>query len=259
MQYGSREICNVVLKDIKTKEPVVYLESLTTADIDVKGTTVWAKGGRGAPKRIGWDSEKDITQKMESALITKEAFGVLAGSKFSATTKPVHKKEVLTVVDDATDKSVTLSAKPTATAGYLTFFYKTDDGSSIGEKLTATVTTTGTGAAAVTKAKFTGAPVLATGDIVIVDYYVDAPAKSQTISIDADKFPGTYMLEGETIWRNEAGHDVPALYTIPKLKISPNFVISMAMNGEPKPFHFEAAILKDSKSQSMILIDLLEE
>ncbi|OPH47567.1 hypothetical protein BC351_10260 [Paenibacillus ferrarius] len=258
MQYGSREICNVVIKDFKTKEPVAYLESLTTSDIEVKGTTVWAKGGRGAAKRIGWDSDKEITQKMESALITKESFGVLTGSAFTATAKPVHKKEAILVTSDASDKVVILSSKPTAVAGYLTLFYKTEDGSSLGEKLTATVTTTGTGAAAVTKAKFAGA-IPAVGDLVIVDYYVDAPAKSQTISIDADKFPGTYFLEAETLWRNEDGVDVPALYTIPKMKISPNFTISMGMSGEPKPFSFQAEILKDNKSQSMVIIDLLEE
>lgn len=259
MQYGVREICNVVLKDVKTKEPVAYLESLSTSNLEVKGTTVYAKGGRGAAKLIGWDSEKESTLKCESALISKEAFGVLVGNTFKNTAKPVHKKEVLTVTEDVSDKVVTLSHKPTATAGYLTLFYKTDDGSSIGEKLTATVTTTGTGEAAVTKAKFSAAPTLAAGELVIVDYYIDAPAKSQTVLIDADKFPGTYMLEGETLWRNEDGVDVPALYTIPKLKISPNFTIDMAMNGEPKPFNFEAEVLKDSKAQAMIVIDLLEE
>ncbi|GMX64386.1 hypothetical protein Elgi_36550 [Paenibacillus elgii] len=44
MRYGSREICNVVLKDIRTKEPVVYLESLTTSSLEFKANTVYARG-----------------------------------------------------------------------------------------------------------------------------------------------------------------------------------------------------------------------
>lgn len=213
--------------------------------------------GRGHVKLIGWDSEKEVSMKMEDALISKASLGLLVGESFKSTTRPVHKKEVLEVSEDATDKIVTLSAKPTATAGYSVFFYKTDDGSSIGEKLTATVTTSGT--PVTTKAKFTGGTIPSTGDLVIVDYYIDAPAKAQTLTIAADKFAGTYLLEGETLWRNEDGVDVPALYTIPKLKILNDFSIEMASSGDPKPFNFNAEVMKDTKSTAMVIIDLIEE
>ncbi|MEI7025777.1 hypothetical protein [Paenibacillus sp. y28] len=255
MRYGTREICNVVLKDVVTKEPVVYLESLTTSSLESKATTVYARGGRGNPKLIGWDSEKEISMKMEDALISKASLGLLVGDSFKESSRPVHKKEVLRVVDNAGSKEVKLSHKVTSEADYPVFIYKTEDGISMeGGKLTASFTEDG----GVTVATLSGADAPAAGEQVIVDYYYNA-ANKKSLSISSDKFAGTYLLEGETLWRNEEGQDVPALFTIPKLKILNEFTIEMAATGDPKPFNFSAEVLKDTKSTSMVVIDLLEE
>ncbi|GIP32609.1 hypothetical protein [Paenibacillus sp. J2TS4] len=251
MRYGVREICNVVLKDVTTKEPVVYLESLTTSSLETSGETVYARGGRGNPKLIGWDSDKEIVMNMEDALISKASLSVLVGNEFKATAKPVHKKEVLSVTEDGGETIITLSKAPTAAAGYPSFFYATSDGTSMDAKLTGTVEGN--------QVKLSGDSLPQAGDQVIADYYVEAPAKAESIVIDSSKFPGTYLLEGETLWRNEAGKDVPALFTIPKLKVKPNFTIGMAASGDAQPFSFETEVLKDSASTAMVIIDVLED
>lgn len=248
MRYGSREIMDVVLKDVVTKEPKVYLESLTTSSLEVAGATVYARGGKGHPKLIGWDSEKDITMTMEDALISKESLGVLTGSKFAKAAKIVHKKEVVTV---DTDKKITLAHAPIASQK--NFFYKTSDGTSMDQKLEITTTA---GAETIDVSTVTS---LASGDQIIADYYYTTPNTTQSLTVSSDVFPGTYMLEGTTIWKNEAGQDVEALYTIPKLKIQPGFTIGMASSGDPQPFTFTADVLKDNKSTSMVIIDLLEQ
>lgn len=121
---------------------------------------------------------------------------------------------------------VTLS-KPVA-SGKPAFFFKTTDGTSIGEKLTGTAS----GAEVV----FTGTGVAA-GDLIIADYYYESTASAKSMTISSDVFPGTYLLEGTTMWRTEQGYDVEALYTIPKLKILPGFTIGMASSGDPQPLH----------------------
>lgn len=250
MLYGSREIMDVVLKDVKTKEPKVYLESLTSSAVEFAGATVYARGGKGHPKRIGWDSEKDITMNMEDSLISKESLEVLTGSKFVKGSKLVHKKEVITVETDNTDLSITLTKIPIVTAATPAFFYKTTDGTSMNQKLVSSNTGT--------DVVLTGDSLVA-GDKVIADYYYEAPLTTKSLTVTSDIFPGTYMLEGTTVWRNEDGYDVEALYTIPKLKILPNFSIGMASSGDPQPFTFNAEVLKDSNSTAMVIIDLLEE
>ncbi|GJM68137.1 hypothetical protein HMSSN036_03530 [Paenibacillus macerans] len=250
MRYGSREIMDVVLKDVKTGEPVVYLESLTTSTLEFAGSAVYARGGKGHPRLIGWDSDKDITMKMEDALISKESLAVLTGSKFNKSAKVVHKKEVVEV---SADSKITLSKIPLTNQKY--YFYKTSDETSLNEKLNVTITAT----PVTEEIDLSAVTGIKAGDKVIADYYYTAPASTQSMTIAADLFPGTYKLEGTTFWRNEDGKDIEALYTIPKLKIQPNFSIGMASSGDPQPFTFTADVLKDRKSTAMVVIDLLEE
>lgn len=250
MRYGSREIMDVVLKDVKTGEPKVYLDSLTTSSLEFKGSTVYARGGKGHPKLIGWDSEKDITLKMEDALISKESLGILTGSKFKREAKLVHKKEVVTV---ASDLKIELSQIPIATSKY--FFYKTSDETSMDEKLEYAIPATPVSK----ELDFVDVKGIVAGDKVIADYYYQSAPTTQSMTITSDLFPGTYMLEGTTLLRNEYGQDVEALYTIPKLKILSDFTIGMASSGDPKPFEFNAEVLKDRKSTSMVIIDILED
>ncbi|TPG68901.1 hypothetical protein EEL31_10410 [Brevibacillus laterosporus] len=255
MQYGIREICNVVLKDVVTKEPKAYFETLKTSTMEFGGSTVYATGGQGNVKRLGWDSDREITMKMEDGLISKETLAVATGTEFKTTTRSVHQKEVLSVEEEGADKIIKLTKKPTTVKGYSTFFFKTDDGSSIGEKLTGVVTTTGSN----TKVKLTGT-ALEVGDKVIADYYIDAPTKSQSMDITSKTFPGTYTLEADTLWRNEDGVDIPAKYTIPKLKVKPNFTLTHGAAGDPSVFNFETEVLADKKTgDGMVFIDLLEE
>ena len=249
--YGVREIINVVLKEYKTRKPVAYIESLTASSIDITAQSASLRGGQGNPERIIWDSEKDIAMNMTDSLITKSSLEVLTGSKFSKGAKIVHKKEVIDVESDGAELSITLGNIPVVSAKHPIFFFKTQDGTNMGEELTATNSGT--------EVTLTGVTGIAEGDKVIADYYYEAPASTQSITITSDIFPGTYILEGDTFWRNEDGDDVVAKYTIPKLKILPGFTIGMASSGDPQPFEFGCKVLKDSGSNEMVIIDLLEE
>ncbi len=252
MKYASREIMDVVLKNRKTGEPVVFLESLTTSTIEFAGSTVYARGGKGHPKLVGWDSEKEITLNMEDALISKESLAVLTGSKFTKAAKIAHKKEVVTVEENASELFITLSQKPLASQKF--FAYKTVDGTSMEAKLNFSLPSN-----PAEKVELTDVTDVAAGDKILVDYYYTTAASTQSLNITSDLFPGTYLLEGTTLWRNEEGYDVEALYTIPKLKVLPNFSIPMTSSGEPSPFTFNCEVLKDTASTAMITIDILEE
>ncbi|MBE7897187.1 hypothetical protein G7L40_00485 [Paenibacillus polymyxa] len=243
-RYGSREIMDVVLKDVRTGEPKAYLESLTTSSLEFQGSSVYARGGKGHPKLIGWDSEKDATMNMEDALISKESLGVLTGSEFKAGAKPVHKKEVITA---GTGGTIELTKEPLASKK--SFFFKTTNGTVMDEKLVAATPVS-------QSMTFAG---LTEGDRVIADYYYNAPTTTKSLTITSDIFPGTYLLEGTTLWRTEDGVDVEALYTIPKLKVQPNFKINMASSGDPQPFTFTCEVLKDTNSTAMVIIDVLED
>lgn len=77
-----------------------------------------------------------------------------------------------------------------------------------------------------------------TGDIVLVDFYVEKTSLAQQIEITPDKFGGNYYLEASTLFRNTQGVDLPAEFIIPNCKVQSNFTFSMSATGDPSTFTF---------------------
>lgn len=250
-RFGSRDIHNVVIKEITTGKPVLYLETLTTSTTEVTAETVHARGGRGNPILISWDSDKEVVYNMQDALISPESLALLTGSELTKGSKPAHKKEVLTITESNGDLVVELTKSPSI--GSNLFIFKTKHGYDIGEELTSDDFS-------ITDNIITFTGNVQAGDKIIVDYYFDAPMTTKSITITADKFPGYYMLEGETLWRRESdGKDLPALYTMPKIKIQPNFTIENAAAGEPAVFDFNVIAYPSGENRQMVIIDVLED
>ena len=82
-------------------------------------------------------------------------------------------------------------------------------------------------------------------DTVLVDYYVEKLMNTQQIDITADKFGGTYYIEGSTLFRTQQGLDMPAEFIIPNGKIQSNFTFSMAATGDPSTFTFTVDAMPD--------------
>lgn len=80
---------------------------------------------------------------------------------------------------------------------------------------------------------------------VLVDYYVEKTSGAQQIEITADKFGGTYYIEGDTLFRTQQGLDMPAEFIIPNGKIQSNFTFSMAATGDPSTFTFTVDAMPD--------------
>lgn len=80
---------------------------------------------------------------------------------------------------------------------------------------------------------------------VLVDYYVEKVTRAQQIEITADKFGGSYYIEGSTLFRTQQGLDMPAEFIIPNGKIQSNFTFSMAATGDPSTFTFTVDAMPD--------------
>lgn len=90
MRFGVREICDVVFKPLTSVDignqhfdagqPVLYLDTAKTSTLEGAATTVYAQGGKGNPRLIGWDGEKTITFTVEDALMSPVSFAMLSGA-----------------------------------------------------------------------------------------------------------------------------------------------------------------------------------
>ena len=89
-RFGIREICDVVFKPLTSVDignqhfdayqPVLYIDSAKTSSLEGAATTVYAQGGKGNPRLVGWDGEKTLTFTLEDALLSPISFSMLSGA-----------------------------------------------------------------------------------------------------------------------------------------------------------------------------------
>ena len=273
MKFGSREVANVVFRarskmklgsrTFYKDEPVIYFDSLKTSGLEGASTTVYAQGGQGNPRLIGWDGDRTITLTMEDALIAPEGLAILTGANMlegSSTKKIcVHMtSQVKAVV--GVDRKVTMTlpkvngqpvdicwnkARGKATGegtGYVDKYSEADifcmkvdeNGDIIGDICVPNDVKKDTDVVINCDVN----DGIKDGDIVLVDYYVEKQNGYQ-FEITPDSFGGNFYIEGETLYRRESdGKDIPAEFIVPNGKVQSNFNIAMSNSGDPSTFTF---------------------
>lgn len=278
MKFGVREICDVVLKRkaggyfgnlyLDKGAPVLYFDTLKTSSLEGQATTVYAQGGKGNPRLVAWEGDRVVTFTMEDALISPESFSVLSGAGLIDATAEEKIYVHVTEQVEVKNGKITLDKMP---AGFsdnpdvipdaeMYIMLMTSDGSINTAKQPMKIP------AAQIKQEMTAADVVGAwltwyndderhieaesqvaeedykvveGDVVFVDYYVEATQRVKQINIEAGKFGGSYYLEASTLFRDQAtGEDYPAEFIIPNCKVQSNFTFTMAPTGDPSTFTF---------------------
>ena len=245
MQFGIREICDVVFKaknagslgsfNYVAGQPVLYIDSAKTSTMEGAATTVYAQGGKGNARLIAWEGERTLTFTVEDALLSELGFAILSGAGIlkAGAGKTVY---VHTTATQVVGTNGTIDLKDALGVGE-----KIDDNSpvfamvmnqgSIESMLSdLEVNTDGNG--------LTGANAAA-GKTVFVDFYVAKAEGVTEMSIDMENFAGYYYVEASTLFRRQAdGKDLPAELIFPNVKIQSNFTFTMAATGDPSTFTF---------------------
>ena len=254
MRFGVREIADVTFRPLtatdignqhfEAMQPCLYIDSATTSTIETAATTVYAQGGKGNARLIAWEGEKTVTFTVTDALLSPISFAMLSGAgvvDYSKNTGYVH--QVVDSILGADGKTVDL-------AGLLEGELANDDDHPVYAVLMDSngtiVNYLGKGEFTVTSTAGSEQIVLTTVDAehkscpVRVDCYVKSSFPVQEIEIDASTFAGSYYIEADTLFRDEAtGKDFPANFIIPKGKIQTNFTFTMAASGDPSTFDFK--------------------
>lgn len=217
--------------------------------------------------------EKTLTFTVEDALLSPLGFSILSGAGlFDKTSQPVHvhqtAKQVLSVTQsgatiDITDALLYGNNQYNMIDAEAPIFITVMDDDSLTStmlKITTTPTTEADGAFAgakvfkpttvdnITTLTLTvtaedSATALTTADngkTVFVDYYIlKTEDKAMELQINAEDFAGTYYVEADTLVRKQSnGKDIPAIITLPLVKIQSNFTFTMASSGDPSTFTF---------------------
>ena len=183
--------------------------------------TTYATGGKGNPRRLAFDGNRQSTLTISTQIIDFRIIALLAGAEVENGTTNVFKREVLTAVaDDGGDVKITLSETPVD--GTVTVFPLFSDAVAGEEE-----------------------DIIVTGDdVAITDgnagiqyvayYQFESKNNAEKISFKAKNFPKYCRIVGDTLIKNEAtGVNEPFQMVAHKAKPQANFTLTMASEGDP--------------------------
>lgn len=244
--------------------PVIYFDTLKTSSLEGQATTVYAQGGKGNPRLVAWEGDRVVTFTMEDALISPQSFSILSGAGILDATEDdkiyVHATEQVEVREG----KISLEKMPSNnTKGGMYVMIMDENGNIDNSKLPMHIPYTQIKQEMsvsevlqawaqeyneaedhkklVEQGKMTAVtvPTVSDGNVVYVDYYVEAKEGVKQIDIEAGKFGGSYYLEASTLFRDQGtGEDYPAEFVIPNCKVQSNFTFTMAPTGDPSTFTF---------------------
>ncbi len=253
-KYGMKEVMDVTFYDTVTKKPVLFLDTLKMSNIENTAEESSARGGKGNPKILTWDFNREANMTLQDALLSPKSFSLLSGNTVTTDKANIYMRQS-TVWEDVggvmTNKgslypltataggAITLAFTPIEVAADILVYDASDDG--------------GTALTAGTLSGTTLTQVAWSNKKVVAYYTYESSATAQTYLITSDKFPSTYKIVGDTVIRNaENGKDESFQVIIGKAKLKPGFTLSFQSDGEPSVFDMNIEILRESDSTKMI-------
>lgn len=231
------------------KEAVVTLNTLKTSGIETSGETVYARGGFGNAKLVGFSSNREAKITLEDAIFDVDALAMITGNEIKRATKVIDLQEVLTV-DSNLEVTITKNIVDTHP---ITVAILQDNGS-LGDKIECD--TTGVGGTG--KYVFSNKTItfdmgdVEEGQKVKVFYRANTAPDASSIRVTTDAFGQSFRVVGDIIVRDEyTKQDYAAQLKIPCAKFEDNFSLSLAADGDPATLSLPLEVLKDPSSNDM--------
>lgn len=253
--WAVREVALATFYDIATGKALFHLQNLKTSGIENSAETVYARGGRGNAKIVGFSSNREARISLEDATFTNDALAMMTGNNLITSSKEIYRRDVLIVSND----SATLTKTP---VGDLIGLYELNSDGSNGTELTldddATLTT---GEYQITDKNIT----LFSGDYpdgtkLVAYYKVATDASSETITISSDKFAGSFKLVLDCLIRDAVTkQDYAAQIIVHNCKMEDNWSITMAAEGDPSVFTMPIEVLKPADGTEMYTITIYDD
>ena len=243
INMANRQVCDVDIRDYKTKKPVILVDTAntTTAGLSSDNVYAMAKGSR----RIVFHNPLEGTMSIELQVYNFKTFslfsdGTVDGSAVYAETKTIKATTAGTL-------SITSTGSETIQAGTV-FVYPVD---SYGDDSSAI---TGTFAEGTFTA--TTAADIAVGSEYKVAYIVSRSANVTKVSFNNKKLPKDYFITMNTLDKTENGAYAPFLITAYKATIQRNFELSFSSEGDPASITINFDLCEDSDGNVLDMVEL---
>ena len=250
-RYGIKEVADVTFYKIESDgsrgAPVLYLDTLKVSTVEQTASSSDARGGKGNPKLVSWDFGKEINVNLTDALFSPASMAIMFGGKDGVGT------------EDSTEITKVAMTRILSTAADSTVEMDTAEGRKTVKVLAEGGSTYNTGITKVTDADGVNVPASefgskTAGDKFFVHYKV-TPTSKKVININADTFPGTYYITGDTFCRSDVtGEDDFFQFIIPKAKMSSENTITLEAEGDPSVFNLNLTVLRPESGPMMQLV-----
>ena len=255
-KFGAKEVMDVILYDMSTNKPVIFFDTLKTSSIEVTSEKVYARGGKGNAKLITWEINKEGKLTIEDALLSPKSLELISGVATVKGKQTVYMRQA-TEYDNSTGIPVDkgeLFPLTASSAGAINLAYSPKEGAT--SILVYSADDDCGTPIDMANAQLSGKTLTVPGAAnkkVVVYYTFESADATETYTIDATHFSGTYKLVGNTVIRNrESGKDEAFQVVIPNLKWSSNLNLDFSAEGDPQPTSFECEIMKAANSATMI-------
>lgn len=217
-QYGIKEVADVTIYKIDAQgdeTPFLFLDTLKVSTLEQTAEQADARGGKGNPKLITWDYGKEINVTLEDALFSPKSMALMWGGEG---------KDWSEAATTTITKALRISKDATVGSTFLD-----------GQGKTWTIAS-----------KLDGADDMA---------LCTASVTSKTLTIEADDFPGTYKIVGDTYIRNrDSGIDEYFQFIIPRAKMSAEQTLTLEAEGDPTTFNLNLTVLRPTSGEMMQLV-----
>ncbi len=253
-RWAVRNVAKATFIDIATGKMLTYLENLKSSTIETSSETVYARGGDGNPKLIGFSSNKESRVNLSSAIFDNRAMALLTGNDIVTAKNTIYRREIVTVDTG----SATLKYTPKNQELEALYILGADgvEGSEL------TDGTPGTNPDEYTLAvkEITVNESIADGTKLVAYYLIETDATAQTITVSSDKFPAAFKLVMEVLvtdFHTKALY--PAQIIIPSARMEDNWSFSFAPDGDPNPLELPIEILKPADSNDLFTMTIYSE
>ena len=255
-RYGIKEVADVTFYKINADgskgAPVLYLDTLKVSTVEQTASSADARGGKGNPKLVSWDFGKEINVTLTDALFSPASMAIMFGDKDGVgistgkTDEKITKVAMARISADPTNTTVEIDSKE----GRKTVKVLADGGATY-NTTAGIVSVTGANREPISAENFADQTA---GDKVFVHYEVTLQSK-KVIDINADTFPGTYYITGDTFCRSDVtGEDDFFQFIIPKAKMSSENTITLEAEGDPSVFNLNLTVLRPESGPMMQLV-----
>jgi len=255
-KFGAKEVMDVTFYDTVTNKPVLFCDTLKVSTMEITASQSYARGGKGNPKLLVWDFDKEAKFNITDALMSPKSFQILSGNAVTTGVQKIYMRQDTVWIADPNDATkmidqgalypltataggaITLGFTPNEAAADILVYEITDDGGSA------------LAAGALVGKVLTN---VAWANKKLVAYYSVNQTGVQTYLITASNFPSSYRIVGDTVVRNATtGKDEAFQLVVNNAKVLSNFTFTFQSDGDPSAFDMNLEVLKESSSDKMV-------